>query len=582
MKLKIHKLCVLTSVLVMSYSFATQKLQYSPIGNYYIGSTLYLPFPNKDLPAKTTNIYSVKLSNGKNFDLTYPMLSYLPGVIINPNTHLFAFKERERTAFLYMVRNFKEYFDMLSGNYTADDGTVYYVPDWLPEINQIVKQEYEDNSYNIAHNLPIVEDLDQKFNCLTGGACSDDILDSLQHPGLSLKIAYRNGEHFGDGAIENYLLGHYVALIYALLATDVNGLKLAYSYEAFAANYLEDAFAAGNQMTDIKNIFAYENSPEMNKIYSDVHMYPITKRISKYMFVSLLARLERNYFNRTGIVFKRSIDLTSPWMSYGNDSALISQNATNIDKLRDTLQKGILQIYHAYKHDYRTDTLFSYIDIMWNYTPDTYDTIELDNKPLFVFSNNRIYDISDGMYNPDGSTPMLCILKSHLDDVFAAETIPAKTKTVIKQLLLDECPKDYMDGIATTTVEVSSSKHNISTVNSHVHVNSTTPTFFDYPVLSFNGVTCQFTLPVKFYNYGLLNSLDIADFSGVKNLQYVNTISSNYLTCKGFTATYTNSTDRNKRMFTLLKSNLPSNVKVCEDGNGVKFLANKSFNCWFK
>ena len=593
--MRFNKLCILIGMLTVSYSFATKSLKYSPMGHYYIGSTLYLPFPDKNnidsgikyYSAKTTNIYSVKLSNGKNFDLTYPMLSYLPGIIEDPNVHMYGIKENTRIPLFYLVNNFRKNFNMLTSNFTADDGTVYYVPDWLPKIDAVVKQSYESNIYNIKNKLPIVEYLDQKFNCITGGACSDNILDSLHNQGLSFKIITKDGGHFGEDAIMNYLLGHYVALMYALLATNVEGLKLAYSYEAYAAHYLEDAFVAGNQqMVQIEKIFEYEHSADIDKIYNDKLLSPITKLISKHMFVYLLARLEHNYLNRTGILFERWVDQT-PYMSYGDGKLFIPQNEASVENLRDTLQQGILQVYHAYTHyDDHIDFIDDYIGNIVRHVPDLY-YITNNNKPMFVIDNNKIYDLVDGIYNPDGSTPMLCLLKNHLDDLLFEETMPAKTKESIKQLLLQQCSQSYMDSIALTTAKVSSSDAHLNTVGSHVYVSATTPTFFDYPILTVNGVTCQFTVPIKFYNYGLLNSLDIADLSGVKNLQYVNTISSDYLTCKGqwwsyFTATYQNSTDKSKRIFTLIKGDSHSNIKVCYDNNGDKFLANKSFDCKFE
>ena len=575
-------------MLVVTFSFAITKLKYSSIEHYYIGSTLKLPFPDKNNitsgikydSAKTTNLYSVKLSNGKNFYLTYPMLSYLPDVVEEPNSHLYGIKEHENMPLFEMVNNFKKYFNMLSQHYTADDGKVYYIPDWLPKVDQIVKQNDEDNRYNIVNKLPITDYLDQKFNCITGGTCSSNILAILSHPGLSLKIASKDGDHFGKAAIKNYLLGHYTALMYASSAKDVEGLKLAYSYEAYAAHYLEDSFVGGHQLTPVQKIFEYEHSEDIDKIYHSILLFPVTTMIDKHMFVSILTRLEHNYLNRTGVLFKRVIDKT-PWISYGDDRLFIPQNQTNVSKIRDTLQRGIMQIYHVYKHDEPYADINKDISDMRGYMPDL-SYIYNNNKPMFVLSHNKLYDVVDGIYNPDGTSSMLCLLKNHLDEVLLGQTASSTIKTLLTGLLFIECPKSYMDGIAATTAVVKSSNNHIETVGSRVHVNSTTPTFFDYPVLSLNGVTCQFTLPVKFYNYGLLNSLDIADFSGVKNLQYVNTISSNYLTCKGFTAVYRNSTDRSKRMFTLIKGELPSNVKVCNDSTGGKFLANKNFNCKFE
>jgi hypothetical protein len=96
----------------------------------------------------------------------------------------------------------------------------------------------------------ISNEMNSKYNCLTGGGC--DPSTWFLQPGRYLELANNDYDHFGDHAWTAYKIGHQVAMEEAVVAhqtNDTKKLELAYAMNAYACHFLTDRFASGHIRT---------------------------------------------------------------------------------------------------------------------------------------------------------------------------------------------------------------------------------------------------------------------------------------------------------------------------------------------
>lgn len=96
----------------------------------------------------------------------------------------------------------------------------------------------------------IGHEFDRKYNCATGGGCSEKTW--WLYPGRYLDLLEVNIDHFNDHAMIAYQTGHQLALEKAVLAHqtgDLQTLEMAYALNAYACHFLSDRFATGHIRT---------------------------------------------------------------------------------------------------------------------------------------------------------------------------------------------------------------------------------------------------------------------------------------------------------------------------------------------
>lgn len=282
-----------------------------------IGGEILLRLPNgHSIRSNKYDVVTIKLSNGSNLPLTFAELSYLAGDFIgDPNTQIGGHNL------------------LLGGEAFIDNfETMESVPnkDYLPEIIKLVNQQTKANIDNISsgNSLDIPEDINIRFNCITGGGCNK--FTWLLKPGLYLKLASKNHDHFGQDAIDSYLAGHLLALKTASWASRLSSpdiLTQAYAYEAFAQHFLTDLAASGHLRTprrDIANWCSYTPST-----------------ISLY-----LANIMHKKDNEIGLYVT---DMSSDsWFAHGDAEIFINRNSKQLNKLIYKMQQSADQVYGVF------------------------------------------------------------------------------------------------------------------------------------------------------------------------------------------------------------------------------------------
>lgn len=167
---------------------------------------------------------------------------------------------------------------------------------------------------------------DIKFNCITGGGCTEATW--LIDLGRYLELANDNFDHFGNDAVLAYQTGHQVALEEAIAAhktNDKDRLNYAYALNAFASHFLTDRFSAGHIRT-----------PRVE----------LSENTTPQIFGSALAVYMHSEENSFGLHVSNARG--DHWIAYGDKSYFKSESETHRKIINETLQASADQIYDAY------------------------------------------------------------------------------------------------------------------------------------------------------------------------------------------------------------------------------------------
>lgn len=206
----------------------------------------------------------------------------------------------------------------------------------------------------------IGDDDNRQFNCITGGGC--DTVWWL-NAGRFLNLAKKDIDHFGDGAITTYKIGHELAMGEAVMARETHDrthLEFAYAMNAFASHFLSDRFSAGHIRTPRVQL--------MNSVTPSV-------------VGSLLVKYMHNEENRFGLHLHNQRG--DHWIGYGDRFYFEDKNKDNRDKLHEALQLSADEIFAAYITGVTTkpDKVLDLIPV-----PDeTPATAKEDIAPLFYW-----------------------------------------------------------------------------------------------------------------------------------------------------------------------------------------------------
>ncbi|MEI6789566.1 MAG: hypothetical protein WCK42_00085 [Myxococcaceae bacterium] len=159
----------------------------------------------------------------------------------------------------------------------------------------------------------------QKWNCLTGGGCSN--LAWWTSPGRYLLLAKKNYDHFGDNAISAYIAGHEAALEEAAHGV----LEKAYAMDAFACHFLTDHFASGHIRT-----------PRIE----------LPKHVTPAVVGSLLSGFMHNEECALGLHVHNPRG--DHWVAYGDGRYLDPLNQDNRRMMKQAIQASVDDVYEAY------------------------------------------------------------------------------------------------------------------------------------------------------------------------------------------------------------------------------------------
>ena len=159
-----------------------------------------------------------------------------------------------------------------------------------------------------------------------------------------LKLATKNWDHFADdnGIWKAYSAGHNIALKKAASSTDINGLNIAYAYDAFACHFLSDNYSSG-------------------------HLRPPRKKLHEVSFFNLKLPFIENagdYYtkimhdedSRIGITVSNNACYATDkmgvecktWKMYGDTSyANIANKETSI-QIKKILQESVNNVFQAF------------------------------------------------------------------------------------------------------------------------------------------------------------------------------------------------------------------------------------------
>ena len=160
--------------------------------------------------------------------------------------------------------------------------------------------------------------------------------------GSMMSIATANWDHFAEGGASwrAYSAGHNIALKYASKATSLDGLNMAYAYDAFACHFLSDYFAAGHLRTPRKRL--YNIAPGW--------IGPLRDAGSFY------AKMMHDEDNTKGLVVSNNACYLdnkmgvpcNTWTMYGDSFYSDTVNHQNTLYLKQTLQLSVNNVYSAY------------------------------------------------------------------------------------------------------------------------------------------------------------------------------------------------------------------------------------------
>ncbi|MDD3266412.1 MAG: hypothetical protein PHC75_04440 [Burkholderiales bacterium] len=328
-----------------------------------IGGEILLSLPDgHSIRSNKYDVVTIKLSNGSNLPLTFAELSYLAGDFIgDPNVQIGGHNL------------------LLGGEAFIDNfETMESAPnkDYLPEIIKLVNQQTKANIDNISsgNSLDIPEDTNVKLNCVTGGGCKK--FTWFFKPGLYLKLASNNHDHFGQDAIDSYLAGHLLALKTAAWAKRLSSpdiLTQAYAYEAFAQHFLTDLAASGHLRTPRKEIANWcSYTPSIVSLY--------------------LANIMHKEDNTNGIYVT---DMSGDsWFANGDAEIFINRNSMQLNKLVNKMQQSADQVYGVFNGSISVENAYNKSKL-WMPNLDEIRNDKRNTPMLFKFENGELLKYND-------------------------------------------------------------------------------------------------------------------------------------------------------------------------------------------
>jgi hypothetical protein len=304
--------------------------------HWLLASAIQLKFINKSgqvttVPGKQAYVLSVNTDNGP-LPLTFADLVWLAGdFIAEPGVSIgLSSLEARDTTFLTNFNAFNHY-------------NSYLLP-IINEFNTLIAHAQQ----NFNHNQPLTTDThsDIAFNCATGGGCT--ALQLLRKPGLYIKLASNNYDHFGQQAIDSFVTGHRLALIAASQAKNLDELKQAYALDGYASHFLTDIFASGHTRTPRAQLVSYCSH--------------LPAALTGYM-----AKVMHDEDNAHGLWLQDK--LGNSWRSYGDNYLSIVDDYANYLRITDILQLAVNQVFTAYSQQQSTAQIEAEVTKLQDYLP---------------------------------------------------------------------------------------------------------------------------------------------------------------------------------------------------------------------
>jgi len=209
--------------------------------------------------------------------------------------------------------------------------------------------------------------------------------------GRYLDLAATNFDHFGDGALAAYRVGHAHALKWAELAGKglpdpgiapgwkPPPLKLenAYTINAFADHYLSDLFSAGHLRTDRVKLHNWSmwNVPTTQLMLGDYLAKCVHDEDSHYGL---------NVENERG----------DRWSCYGDERYFDRENQRNSQLCEEAVKASIQEIYQAYQAK-NGAPVFGALKLIPNLTKVSDPRSNPDHTLLFRFDGDRLLERQD-------------------------------------------------------------------------------------------------------------------------------------------------------------------------------------------
>ncbi|ODQ54522.1 hypothetical protein SAICODRAFT_70228 [Saitoella complicata NRRL Y-17804] len=153
---------------------------------------------------------------------------------------------------------------------------------------------------------------------------------TLATRGMYLRLAWSNYDHFGQEAVHAYETGHSLALTIAASAgraspPNIEQLRQAYAYEAFAAHFLTDLFSAG-------------------------HLRTPRRLLSGGLWTNFLSKDMHDEEDRDGL---RVVNGESEeWMVYGDKHLNSKKGEENLRRVGDAVQASADEVFAAFNQEW--------------------------------------------------------------------------------------------------------------------------------------------------------------------------------------------------------------------------------------
>lgn len=173
----------------------------------------------------------------------------------------------------------------------------------------------------------IAEDVNRKYNCITGGGCG--VGTWWLTPGRHLKLEKTNYDHFGQDAWMAYQAGHRAAMRTAVKAKttgDLNLLNRAYAMNAFACHFLSDRYASGHVRTP---------------------RYELAQHVTPAVVGSLLAKYMHDE-DSLGLHVRNAYG--QHWLAVGDGNYYEGLGKEHQKHVIAAMQKSADEVYSAYQH----------------------------------------------------------------------------------------------------------------------------------------------------------------------------------------------------------------------------------------
>ncbi|GIZ47208.1 hypothetical protein CKM354_001030700 [Cercospora kikuchii] len=270
--------------------------------------------------------------------------------------------------------------DRFSRFKSAFDSLIEDKDDYLRDV--MAKLAIQDEAIRKAQNLnvdpaTIYHNTGAPFNQPTDFDFSK--VTSFKYP----KIAYRNLDHFGNDARKCYQIGHDLACQTANEARSLTGdeqierLKKAYMYDAFACHYLTDLFSSGHVRVPRRNL------------HDDSLFTAYTGGAAERPVWDVQARYMHDDDSATGLMVWNGF--RDEWIAYGDKQLFSPQCRVNARHCVSAVQASVNEVLEWFKHgaapERNTSTDRKYNALRWapeTQFPDNQHGIDYNNPaPLW-------------------------------------------------------------------------------------------------------------------------------------------------------------------------------------------------------